>query len=58
MEMKEYGLPEPEFKNGRNEFVVILYNKEIEAKKIYLTLEDKIVEFCKEPKSRKEIAEF
>lgn len=58
MEMKEYGLPEPEFKNGRNEFVVILYNKEIEQKKIYLTLEDKIVEFCKEPKSRKEIAEF
>lgn len=58
MEMKEYGLPEPEFKNGRNEFVVILYNKEIEQKKICLTLEDKIVEFCKEPKSRKEIAEF
>ena len=58
MEMKEYGLPEPEFKNGRNEFVVTLYNKEIEQKKIYLTLEDKIVEFCKEPKSRKEIAEF
>lgn len=58
MEMKEYGLPEPEFKNGRNEFVVTLYNKEIEQKKICLTLEDKIVEFCKEPKSRKEIAEF
>lgn len=58
MEMKEYGLPEPEFKNGGNEFVVTLYNKEIEQKKICLTLEDKIVEFCKEPKSRKEIAEF
>lgn len=58
MEMKEYGLPEPEFKNERNEFVVTLYNKEIEQKKICLTLEDKIVEFCKEPKSRKEIAEF
>ena len=58
MEMKEYGLPKPEFKNGRNEFVVTLYNKEIEQKKICLTLEDKIVEFCKEPKSRKEIAEF
>lgn len=58
MEMKEYGLPEPEFKNGRNEFVVTLYNKEIEQKKMCLTLEDKIVEFCKEPKSRKEIAEF
>ena len=58
MEMKQYGLPEPVFKNGRNEFIVILYNKEIEQKKIYLTLEDKIVEFCKEPKSRKEIADF
>lgn len=58
MEMKEYGLPESEFKNGRNEFIVTLYNKEIEQKKICLTLEDKIVEFCKEPKSRKEIAEF
>lgn len=58
MEMKEYGLPEPEFKNGRNEFIVTLYNMEIEQKKICLTLEDKIVEFCKEPKSRKEIAEF
>lgn len=58
MEMKQYGLPEPVFKNGRNEFIVTLYNKEIEQKKIYLTLEDKIVEFCKEPKSRKEIADF
>ncbi len=58
MEMKQYGLPEPVFKNGRNEFIVTLYNKEIEQKKIYLTLEDKIVEFCKEPKSRKEIANF
>lgn len=58
MEMKKHGLPEPEFKNGRNEFIVILYNKGVEQKKICLTLEDKIVEFCKEPKSRKEIAEF
>lgn len=58
MEMKQYGLPEPVFKNGRNEFIVTLYNKEVEQKKIYLTLEDKIVEFCKEPKSRKEIADF
>lgn len=30
MEMKEYGLPEPEFKNRRNEFIVTLYNREIE----------------------------
>ena len=58
MEMKEYGLPEPEFKNGRNEFIVTLYNKKIEQEELYLTLEDKIVEFCKEAKSRKEIAKF
>ena len=58
MEMKEYGLPEPEFKNGRNEFIVTLYNKKTEQEEIYLTLEDKIVEFCKEAKSRKEIAKF
>lgn len=32
IEMKEYGLPEPEFKNDRNEFIVILYNKEAEKK--------------------------
>lgn len=32
IEMKEHGLPEPEFKNDRYEFIVILYNKEIEKK--------------------------
>lgn len=59
MEMKEYGLPEPEFKNGRNEFIVVLYNKELEKdKKVSFTLEERLIEFCKEPKSRKEIAEF
>ena len=57
MEMKEYGLPEPEFKNGRNEFIVVLYNKEVEEN-VALTLEEKILEFCKEPRSRKEIAKF
>lgn len=58
--MKEYGLPEPVFKNGRNEFIVILYNNEIkqEEENILITLEDKIIDFCKEPKSRKEIAKF
>lgn len=29
--MKEAGLPEPEFINKRNEFVVILYNSETET---------------------------
>ncbi len=57
LEMKEWGLPEPIFKENRNEFVVILYNKEIEEEGTD-TIEDKILKFCKEPKSRKEIAEL
>lgn len=57
LEMKEWGLPEPIFKENRNEFVVILYNKEIEEEGMD-TIEDKILKFCKEPKSRKEIAEL
>ncbi|MDY4011191.1 MAG: ATP-binding protein [Fusobacterium gastrosuis] len=56
-EMKEYGLPEPKFISERGEFTVILYNdtNKIETN---LTIEEKIVEFCKIPKSRKEIADF
>lgn len=56
MEMKEWGLMEPVFKEGRNEFIVILYNKEIslEEDPVY----KKILEFCKEPRSRKEISQF
>ena len=57
MEMKEWGLPEPVFKEGRNEFIVILYNEEKVIQKEE-TVSDKILNFCKEPKSRKEIAEF
>ena len=57
LEMKEWGLMEPVFKEGRNEFIVILYNEEknIQGEE---TISDKILNFCKEPKSRKEIAEF
>ena len=56
LEMKEWGLMEPVFKEGRNEFIVILYNKEINQDEdpIY----GKILEFCREPKSRKEIAKL
>lgn len=42
---------------NRNEFVVILYNKEIEEEGIN-TIEDKILKFCKKSKSRKEIVEL
>lgn len=57
LEIKEWGLPEPIFKENRNELVVILYNKEIEEEGTN-TIEDKILKFYKESKSRKEIAEL
>lgn len=65
--MKEHGLPEPIFENRRNEFVVILQNhtdvveKEVEAPVTNDSANDNVndlIEFCKEPKSRQEIAEF
>ena len=54
--MKEWRIMEIIFKEGRNEFIVILYNKEINQDEdpIY----GKILEFCREPKSRKEIAKL
>ena len=61
-EMAAAGLPEPVFINRRNEFVVILYNgvgQETEAQAA--TSNDpakELLEFCKTPKTRKEIAEF
>jgi len=65
--MKEHGLPEPIFENRRNEFVVILKNHastaDTEPKEaaVNVATHDEampLVEFCKEPRSRKEIAEF
>lgn len=64
-EMKEFGLPEPVFENRRNEFVVTLYNSN--KKKEFnnhtkmdnnCTYEEKILSFCKEPKTRAEIAAY
>ena len=56
MTEEEYGLPKPVFENRRNEFVVTLYNQK--KKEQNLGEEQSIVEFCKEPKSRQEIADF
>ncbi len=60
-EMNEAGLPEPVFINKRNEFVVILYNKnQEEAQGTTEKQDDKyqdLLEFCRIPRSRKEIAE-
>lgn len=57
-EMAAHNLPEPIFENRRNEFVVILYNgatvKQVEEKPENETL----LEYCREPRSRKEIAQF
>ena len=61
--MKEYGLPEPVFENRRNEFVVILKNhieiasEESGNKSEHGSALD-LIEFCKEPKSRQEIADY
>ena len=57
-EMAAHNLPEPVFENRRNEFVVVLYNgtdiQPAQEKPEAATL----LEYCKEPRSRKEIAQF
>lgn len=57
-EMAAHNLPEPVFENRRNEFVVVLYNgtdvKPVQEKPEAATL----LEYCREPRSRKEIAQF
>lgn len=59
--MKEWGLPEPKFENRRNEFVVTLYNQPaVEEKaqgKLAESAED-LLAYCREPKTRQEIAAF
>ncbi len=56
--MKEYGLPEPKFENRRNEFVVTLYNKmESSAVEAAVKKTDNLLDFCKQPRSRQEIAD-
>lgn len=59
--MKEYGLPEPKFENRRNEFVVTLYNQpsaEQEARAAATPLTEELLAFCREAKTRQEIADF
>ena len=61
-EMAEAGLPEPEFVNKRNEFVVILHNEF--QKKTPVDIKDSrkqesdLLEFCKIPRSRREITDY
>ena len=60
-ELAEAGLPAPVFENRRNEFVVTFFNKKIEnslSEKIEEESYGDVVEFCKIPRTRHEIAEF
>lgn len=61
-EMEAYGLPAPVFENRRNEFVVTLYNR-VKLEKEEMQPRRKgpgkdLVEFCRTPRSRKEIADY
>ena len=61
-EMAAYSLPEPVFENRRSEFVVILSNEtgQAEASSPLEALEDsdKLLAFCRTPRTRQEIADF
>ena len=56
--MREYGLPEPKFENRRNEFVVTLYNNlsALEPQEEVKPLD--LLDFCKTPRTRQEIADY
>ena len=61
-EMREAGLPAPVFINRRNEFIVILYNEPpADQKDVYVGADqrkDGLLDFCRTPKTRKEIADY
>lgn len=64
-ELRKNGLQDPEFIDKRGHFTVIFYKKKITVKehiKDQESFEDfkdmDLIEYCKEPKSRKEIASF
>lgn len=56
-EMKKADLPEPVFENIRGTFSVTLYKKSYEEKR-KVNSEEAILEFCRIPRSRIEIAKF
>ena len=59
-EMEAYGLPTPVFENRRDEFVVTLYNTPVatDTTTSSTNIADTLLDFCKTPRSRKEIADF
>ena len=59
--MKNAGLPEPLFENRRGNFRATLYSKKEETVPAGVqagSTEERIVSFCREPKSKEEISEF
>ena len=68
-EMEKYKLPEPKFIVARGDFKVIFYNNLFKQEKNKLTIDDnllnnnlsieeRVLEFCKIPRSREEITEL
>ncbi|MCD7802963.1 MAG: putative DNA binding domain-containing protein [Clostridiales bacterium] len=59
-EMAAHNLPEPVFENRRGEFVVTLYNQPTEKgeQEKQPSTVDALLDYCREPRSRKEIASF
>ena len=57
-EMKEYGLPEPEFTDNRGEFTVIFRLQENIVIPENINKSEQLLIFCQKPRSRKKIAEF
>ena len=56
-EMKEHGLPMPQFEDSRGSFKVTLYGEPEEDKKRIISSED-ILAFCSVYRTRKELADF
>ena len=58
-ELRTAGLREAVFADSRNEFVVTFYNEEgTEQKAVINRSQEALLEFCREERSRKEIADF
>jgi ATP-dependent DNA helicase RecG len=63
-ELAAYGLPAPVFENRRNEFVVTFYNSpicaptDVEQETPNRNQGNGLLDYCKTPRTRKEIAEF
>ncbi len=57
-QMAEAGLPEPVFKDEKGMFTVILYNADHDKNDVAINkTQQKILDFCKTPRSRKDVAE-